>query len=282
MRPDTSLADPAARRGAVFAVGVLVALFTGYAIGRVTPTAPRPAPAAVMDAHTMLDGLSAVAGGYSLSVANPTFGPADPAAPRALRFVVRGPDGAPVARYETVHEKLMHLVVVRSDLFGYQHLHPILGKDGVWSTTLSLGAAGTWRMYAEFTPAGGGAAVVLGAALTVPGSYGPLPGPGEGRVSTVDGFTVTLGGSGDDLWARVTGDGGRAVPLDRYLGAFGHLVALREADQAYLHVHPDPALADGAMRFRLATPRGPAVRYRVFVEFSTAGVVHTAEFAVTL
>lgn len=33
--------------------------------------------------------------------------------------------------------------------------------------------------------------------------------------------------------------------LKPYVGAFGHLVALRAGDLAYLHVHPDGAPGDG-------------------------------------
>jgi hypothetical protein len=72
--------------------------------------------------------------------------------------------------------------------------------------------------------------------------------------------------------------------LQPYLGAYGHLVALREGDLAYLHVHPEGAPGDGA------TPAGPRVEfaaevpsagtYRLFLDFRHAGVVRTAEFTV--
>jgi hypothetical protein len=55
-----------------------------------------------------------------------------------LRFQVLGPDGAPVLRYQTVHDRPLHLIVVRADLTGYQHLHPGLGADGTWSVPLTL------------------------------------------------------------------------------------------------------------------------------------------------
>ena len=38
------------------------------------------------------------------------------------------PDGQPVRDYEVEHEKRMHLIVVRRDLTGFQHLHPRLGR----------------------------------------------------------------------------------------------------------------------------------------------------------
>jgi hypothetical protein len=70
--------------------------------------------------------------------------------------------------------------------------------------------------------------------------------------------------------------------LQPYLGAYGHLVALRDGDLAYLHVHPDGAPGDGR------TPAGPDVTfhaevpsagsYRLYLDFRHAGQVRTAEF----
>ena len=71
----------------------------------------------------------------------------------------------------------------------------------------------------------------------------------------------------------------------RYLGAYGHLVALRAGDLAYLHVHPEGAPGDGA------TEPGPEVvffaevpspdRYHLYLDFKHDGVVRTAAFTVT-
>ncbi|MEK8109242.1 hypothetical protein NKG94_40115 [Micromonospora sp. M12] len=37
----------------------------------------------------------------------------------------------------------MHLIVVRRDLTGYQHLHPTMAKDGTWSVPLTLAQPGS-------------------------------------------------------------------------------------------------------------------------------------------
>ena len=42
-----------------------------------------------------------------------------------LRFTIDGADG-PVRDFEVEHEKRMHLIVVRRDGSGFQHLHPTL------------------------------------------------------------------------------------------------------------------------------------------------------------
>jgi hypothetical protein len=75
----------------------------------------------------------------------------------------------------------------------------------------------------------------------------------------------------DDLRFTVTRDG-RPVAIGDYLGAKGHLVALREGDLAFLHVHPD----ERSLRFEATFPT--AGRYRLFLQFQVDGRVHTAEF----
>src|SRR5699024_11235811 len=45
-------------------------------------------------------------------------------------------------------------------------------------------------------------------------------------------------GEASQLTMTVTRDGEPVTELEPYLGAFGHLVALRDGDLAYLHVHP--------------------------------------------
>ena len=60
--------------------------------------------------------------------------------------------------------------------------------------------------------------------------------------------------------------------MEPYLGARGHLVALREGDLAFLHVHPD------ADRLRFTAEFPSAGRYRLFLQFKAGGRVHTAAF----
>lgn len=72
------------------------------------------------------------------------------------------------------------------------------------------------------------------------------------------------------------------MPLQPFLGAAGHLVALRTGDLAYLHVHP---MDDSAGR----SPSDPQVvftaeaptpgRYLLYLDFQVDGQVHTATFA---
>ena len=58
-----------------------------------------------------------------------------------------------MTEYDVEHEKRLHLIAVRRDFSGFQHVHPELSADGVWSTTLDL-TARQWRLFADFKAVG--------------------------------------------------------------------------------------------------------------------------------
>ena len=63
-----------------------------------------------------------------------------------------------------------------------------------------------------------------------------------------------------------------------YLGADGHLVALREGDLAFVHVHSEASAAPGSIRFAATLP-SPG-RYRLFLQFADNGGVRTVAHTV--
>ena len=78
-------------------------------------------------------------------------------------------------------------------------------------------------------------------------------------------------------------DGRPVTDLEPYLGAYGHLVALREGDLAYLHVHPGGEPGDGRRSRARASSSAPRSRapggYHLYLDFQHDGVVRTAQFA---
>lgn len=210
---------------------------------------------------------------------------AQPGRGQLVEFSVTGPNGEPVTTYEVEHEKQLHLIAVRRDFAGFQHVHPDLDAEGTWSVPLNL-QAGQWRIFADFTPARGHA-LTLGADLLVSGHAAATQKEQETRTAQVDGYTVTLAGILDpgadaELTLSVSRDGKPVTDLQPYLGAYGHVVALREGDLAYLHVHPDGTPGDGHteagpdVRFYAAVPS--AGNYHLYLDFKHDGVVRTAHF----
>ena len=110
--------------------------------------------------------------------------------PAELRFSILGSDGQPVRDFEVEHEKRMHVIVVRRDGQGFQHLHPELGATAS-GRRLTLPEAGAYRVFADFKH--DGEARTLGADLAVDGKagYRPLHAPAT-SADTGDGYRVRL------------------------------------------------------------------------------------------
>jgi len=188
----------------------------------------------------------------------------------ALRIL--GDDGRAIRRFDLAHDRRMHLVIVRRDLAGFQHLHPRMATDGTWRVTARLAQAGTYRVFADFTR--DGTQRTLGADLQVGGDFAARDLGAVASTARSDrGADVHLRRDGDRFAFDVKRDGRDvSAELKPYLGAKGHLVTLRVGDLAYLHTHPD----GDALAFESALPT-PG-RYRLWVQFRLDGVVHTAAF----
>ena len=286
MNTPTRIAGFLLALGAIFGI----TLGVGRAVG--PETEPKPVGHDTHEAGTATAAKTDTPGGLMVSQNGYTFSLADrqakPGRDVGVSFTIDGPSGRPVTEYEVEHEKRLHLIAVRRDFTGFQHVHPELGSDGVWSTKLDL-TAGQWRLFADFKAADADA-LTLGADLAVDGDYQPEAPADDSRTAQVDGYTVTLDGdltAGRDskLTLDVSRDGKPVSDLQPYLGAYGHLVALRSGDLAYLHVHPDGTPGDGKTQpgpevvFYAAVPS--AGTYHLFLDFRHEGVVRTAAFTVS-
>src|SRR3954469_7914656 len=268
----------AVTRLAGFAVLLLVVFgVAALAGGAVDPT---PRKAGATPAHGMKGemaaaprGLSLDQDGYRLAVADTTLSEGRTETPR---FKGLDEQGRPVREFDQEHGARLHMIIVRRDLTGYQHLHPQLRADGTWTVPLTFRAPGAYRMFADFHASGSD--VTLGADLLVPGRFEPRALPAPASRSAVEGYEVELTErSPGELHFTVSRDGREVTDLEPYLGARGHLVALREGDLAYLHVHPEEGPEPGAgVSFHAEYPS--AAKYRLFLQFKHRGRVHTAEF----
>ena len=232
-----------------------------------------------------LKGLALGVDGYVLSSVE---APAVAGESGKLSFQIQDASGAPVKKYTTSHEKDLHFIVARSDGTQFRHVHPMLNEaTGTWSMPWEWTEAGSYRVYADFTPAGADAsALTLTRTVQVAGEFVPVA-PKPTRVDQVDGFTVSIDGemvpgSSSELAITVTRDGQPVTTLEPYLGAFGHLVALRDGDLSFLHVHAegdDPKAGQTAGPKIVFASKAPTVgRYLLYLDFQVNGEVHTAEF----
>ncbi|GAB2689749.1 hypothetical protein [Nocardia thraciensis] len=269
-------------RFAAFGGGLVVLFGAALGIGALVgdPAGRAPGQGDTHSAPTAETGLDSARDGYALSEIS---APAEPNQPGALRFRITRPDGTAVTAFNPQHDKDLHLIVVRSDASRYRHVHPVMAADGTWSIDWTWVEPGTYRVFADFVPAGG-PDLTLSRTVQVPGPAVDKPLPPVSRTAEVDGYRVTRTGdlttAGGELRFTVTRDGNPVTDLRPYLGAYGHLVALRTSDLAYLHVHPQgevgktPAGPDVAFHAQAPT----AGTYRLYLDFQHGGAVHTAEF----
>ncbi|MFC8127046.1 hypothetical protein [Streptomyces sp. NPDC057302] len=304
-----------------FAAAVAATFGTAYGVGSgVDPVTSEKKPASEHGGHpgeeekpsgteagaghadTVPGGLQISERGYTLDLKTPRV---DAGKREELRFTVvkdrtdkdgtgkdsTGKDdtGQNVTAYEKEHGKELHLIVASRDLTTYRHLHPTRAADGTWSTPVELPQAGGYRVFADFKPAGAKEGLTLGADLSVAGKHEPRELPRPNTKASVDGYEVSLDGElkpgkSADLTLSVARNGRPVTDLQPYLGSYGHLVALRSGDLAYLHVHPTGEPGDGrtepgpGVSFAATAPSPGA--YRLFLDFKHKGEVRTAAFTV--
>ncbi|SFS09875.1 hypothetical protein SAMN05216559_3605 [Halomicrobium zhouii] len=215
----------------------------------------------------------AVPGGLALAANGLRFVPAEtrfePTVETDWEFQIANDDTI-VTSFDRAHGESSHLIVVRRDLSRFQHRHPSLSNDGTWNVQdLELPDPGVYRAFVDVVV--DGHPTTLGYDLFAPGEFDVAPRPTSSRMAHADGYDVRLlvdDVSVDDsvqLEFEFRRDAELVSHLGEYLGARGHLVALREGDLGYLHVHPmETDLEEGRVSFgaRFPTPG----RYRLFLQ----------------
>ena len=194
--------------------------------------------------------------------------------------------GRPVTHFETIHEKLFHLVLVGQDLEYFSHEHPTLHADGWFRLKTRLPKPGTYRLLADFDPAGGTPQL---SARTFSTAGWDLPPSASIRVPPVDvapkdGANVRvslrldpaapLAGKKTILFFEVSPSDG----IEQFLGAWAHLLAVSHDLVDTIHTHPFLAEGGAAMQFNLFLPR--AATYRIWLQTQRRGVVNTVAFTV--
>lgn len=252
---------------AVSCAGFVIGALIGPAVSRAEED---PAPIG--------EGVVAVEDGYRLVPTSPILDPDG----GEFAFQIQDQSGAPITEYEELHERNLHLIIVSRDLTEFHHVHPELDNTGTWAIDLPALPPGPYRAITDFWAADG-PRLALGVDLQVPGDNQPAAAPQPSTVSHVDGYDVTLTattGSTGEMTATITvRRGGQVVQPEPYLGANGHLVALRAGDLAYAHVHPDDEAdepEEQAVHFEANLDS--AGRYGLFFDFRHDGAVHTATF----
>ena len=256
---------PVVVRLAAFVLVIAGTFGTAYGLGRRLPGNPESKPHTHgKQAASPIPPGFAVDGYVLVTEAN------QPSA-ATLALHVNGPDGERVTEYIEAHGSKLHVVLIRPDLSGFQHLHPTIDADG--SFVVPIDQPGKWHVIIDAQPAGAAAPLVLATNVDdeVPIDAVALPGADD-QVSIED-LTVTRQGLG---FTVTSSDGAAAQGLEPYLGQGAHLIAVRQGDLAYTHLHPSNSTGS-TFAFDGALPTGT---YRLFLQFGYRGKVLTVPFTV--
>ena len=188
-------------------------------------------------------------------------------------------NGKPIEPQDLVvaHTRKLHLLIVDPTLRDYQHVHPEPGRvRGEWMFAFTPKERGTYRVFADFTPAATGRGLYASADVEVANQAlsivdtshrGGKPFPLE---TERDGFRFTLGSTNSPIRAGQPADlqfsasrlDGGVVDMQPVMGAFAHLVALDEARSGFAHLHPGetdldkkPDATKPTLNFKITIPQ---------------------------
>lgn len=184
---------------------------------------------------------------------------AEPNKPVPIQFNIRNnKTGKIVTDYQVTHTKLLHLLLVKSDFTWFEHQHPVLDKDGTFRIDWTFPRAGRYYLFADFTPADDDNQIKR-MTLNVGGPSAPAPTaklrPEKPHSVMVGDTKVTIGvfnppfivGKQVLLTYRFTDRDGKPVTnMQPFIGAMGHMIAIREDGTHCVHVHVLHGVAPGS------------------------------------
>ncbi len=209
--------------------------------------------------------------------------------PVRYSLMIHDAAGAMVKDFETVHEKKLHLIIVRDGLDRFAHVHPDMDRAGNITGAFTFPTAGKYRLYADYKPAGGKQATSI-AELDVAGTPPPRPelvpnAPGRVKAAELvaDIAVEKAGADGATRISFTLFDAAHKpiIDLQPYLGAMGHLVVLSADGKQYVHSHPlEEKSSGGAVAFAAHFPN-PGI-YKGWGQFRRSGTVHDVPFVVKI
>jgi hypothetical protein len=209
--------------------------------------------------------------------------PIKPGQKTELEFTIRDPQNdRQIQHFEIVHEKLFHMFVVSRDLQVFVHDHPVFGDDSKFRYDYAFPKPGLYRILTDFYPEGA-TPQLIAKTVIVPGPQQPAPALTRDystkqtenmRVSLTTDPEQPIAGTKTMMFFKIEPADG----IEKYIGAWGHMLAASDDLVDMIHTHP--FIADGGpnMQFNVYFPRKHV--YRIWVQFQRKGVVNTAQFDV--
>jgi hypothetical protein len=227
-----------------------------------------------------------------------------------ISYKITNDKGEVLKDYMVAHEKIMHFIIVRKDLQGFQHLHPDFNQStGEFTVNVTFPTDGPYRIFPDFTPTPENPqklTVTLNKDINVGDltKYKPQALTIDTATSkTAGGFTIDyfIGSTpktGAQLDYGLTVSDPKVdaqIQLEPYLGAMGHGVIIKEGTLEFIHTHasgmdmegmegmsaaehaghmPEPDTVDFSTKF------SEAGTYKIFTQFQVKGKVVTSDYVI--
>jgi hypothetical protein len=190
--------------------------------------------------------------------------------PLRATFSVRTPTNGTLTDFAIVHQQPLHAIILRPDLSGFEHVHPTIGVDGRF--TVEFPDDGPWHVVADFTAGDTGTPLILAANIDDDAPYDTVTLPPMSAEADAQGITVHRRGLMFIPEVSV-------AEIEPYLGQPAHLVAFRQSDLAYVHLHPAAEQMNDMLMFDGDLEPGT---WRMFLQFQYGGTLHLAEYTVVV
>ena len=186
-----------------------------------------------------------------------------------------------VEKFSVVHEKLFHAFIVSRDMQFFVHDHPTW-ENGAFHYDTAFPKPGMYRILGDFYPEAAAPQLITDTLFVAGGDMPAARLSRDYSIKEAANLKVELSTNPPDPVAgastqlRLSVDPGDG--LEKYLGAWGHMLAASDDLIDITHTHPYIADGSAQMQFGLVFPRARV--YRVWVQFQRHGVVNTAHFDV--
>ena len=196
-----------------------------------------------------------------------------------LTFTIKNIEsGEPVSNLEIVHDKIMHVVLVRKDMVYFDHIHPLQKEIGTFFVPYSFYASGDYRIWIDFTIEGMQHIVDFDTSVS-----GTSEATQEDRLKNLNVKIKTLDkikiGEPTRLEFIVTDyDNNPVLIKEKFLAANAHIIIIDKSLDEFGHTHDEKFDEDNILSFEYIFQKNGM--HKLWVQFSVDGITRTGEFEI--
>lgn len=215
-----------------------------------------------------------------------------PNQPIKFSYKIKNDKGEVLKNYEVAHEKIMHFIVVRKDLQEFQHIHPDFNQQtGEFTVDITFPTDGPYRVFPDFTPTEEnpqklpvtvfhdmdvGDMSKYKAQAVIPDTD---PNKTVGEYKIAYNFPAEVMMRNEITYSlSIERKGQPVTDIQKYLGALGHSVILKEETLDFIHTHAGETGTGPKIEFAATFPEEGV--YKIFTQFQHQGKVATTDYIV--